>query len=1398
MNHAKQIYDELTEEDQTAYQMAILDYQKPKAPSRTHNAPQSVEVAALLSYDPIDPSKDYKRAVIVYPKGRALVTIDYSHASYLPLSYPLFHMHGEQGWNPFIFTTNENSKKKNHITLMQYASFVMQIRDTKEECLKRDIILCGGKLTQQYILDLFICMESERLGYLRRNQLKLKTTLYKGLVNAVAANEQRDEGRFCVLPSTYIGSPRWFHEEYQDAMARVRTFGKPDLFITFTCNPKWPEIVNALRMSQCNNSASHRPDIVSRVFDIKLKALLDDICKKEIFGEVLSILAIVEWQKRNLPHAHVLLVLHPDAKPQEPKDYDKLSCAEIPSKESNRELHELVITHMVHGPCGVLNTNCVCMKDGKCQKRFPKPFNNETTQHPDSYPILCRRPPSKGGVEVNSHKAGKDFCIDNSWIVPYNPYLLLRYQAHINVEICNTVGAVKYLHKYIYKGVSKAIVETSAVVTPPPPPPHEEIIGVNNYNNNNNNDGATTTNTRSSTQHQQQQPGRVIDEIRNFVECRYLGPAEAANRLLSHTLHEAYPPVVRLNIHLPDEHWLRYEEGEEEQALLQQQQQEINQEPCSMLLAYFKAVRHENSNPFSVEQRKYKGAILPQAKELSYQEFPLYFVHESSKGIHKWKRRISRQKQQQKCIKGDVVSRLRYAHPTQGELFYLRMLLIHVKGATSFDSLKTQNGIVHNTFKDVCITLGLVGEDKEWEMCLRDAVDVEVSAFKLRQLFCIILVNNQPQSPCKLWELFQGSLCDDFRYRRTNEYASESTDEDKSEALHSISDLLFRLTNGEKQLKDFGLPEPLFAKQDNMLANKLFIFFDAAIHNPAEHKLSADNNVTLMNETQRDVYEYILKQVENKLKGLPITQVFLDAPGGTGKTFVLNTVISRLIANNISFVSSAFSGIAAILLTAGRTTHSYFKLPVSKSSEVVCNVTNRSSLGKFLKLATVIIIDEAPMLQKEQLEAIHILCHQLEGTVSNAQYRNSHPFANKLIILSGDFRQTLPVCPKESRAGICSTILKRSYLWRFFHTLHLNKNERVLRLCKNASLHEQEACLQFAEFVLRIGDGNNNKRNLYNNNNNNNNSCSSVQEDADRIVIPSEYVFNNYIRKQKRCSSLQDFVMWCYPEILMSSEITSSSSSTAAVVYPPMHERAILCPLNKDVDRINAIAIALFNNKNTAYAEHNNTTFTLQSADSIILNEDDAFNQNEFFLHAYPTEFLNSLAFSGVPPHEIILKPGVTIMLLRNLDVKNGLCNGTKLIFVTMKSNYLMIVSKLKTNNGDNTYHNNDDDERLAIPRIDFNVTETQLPFQMKRRQFPIKLAFAMTINKSQGQSLKRVGIYLPRPLFSHGQLYVAIGRSGLPKETYFYIEDHGNEQGFNEQTNEYYTKNIVWREVLN
>ena len=106
---------------------------------------------------------------------------------------------------------------------------------------------------------------------------------------------------------------------------------------------------------------------------------------------------------------------------------------------------------MIHGPCGAINPKSPCMENGKCTKNFPKPFLKETiVSTENSYATYRRRSPEDGGRTVRHPKSGK--MIDNSWVVPYNPYLSIRYEAHINVECCSSPKATKYLFKYVTKG----------------------------------------------------------------------------------------------------------------------------------------------------------------------------------------------------------------------------------------------------------------------------------------------------------------------------------------------------------------------------------------------------------------------------------------------------------------------------------------------------------------------------------------------------------------------------------------------------------------------------------------------------------------------------------------------------------------------------------------------------------------------------------------------------------------------------------------------------------------------------------------------------------------------------------------------------------------------------------
>ena len=164
-----------------------------------------------------------------------------------------------------------------------------------------------------------------------------------------------------------------------------------------------------------------------------------------------------------------------------------------------------------------------------------------------------------------------------------------------------------------------------------------------------------------------------------------------------------------------------------------------------------------------------------------------------------------------------------------------------------------------------------------------------------------------------------------------------------------------------------------------------------------------------------------------------------------------------------------------------------------------------------------------------------------------------------------------------------------------------------------------------------------------------------------------------------------------------------------------------------------------------------------------------------------PQEFLATLSPSGLPPHLLLLKKGMPLILLRNLNPSERLSNGTKLCLRDIHKFTLQVEIITGQHSG----------RIVSIPRILLRPKDGEHGFQWSRLQFPVNVAFAMTINKSQGQTLGRVGVYLPEPVFAHGQLYTALSRTNHPDSIRVMIEPSSPGESF------MVTRNIVYREVL-
>ncbi|GAA0169078.1 hypothetical protein LIER_23635 [Lithospermum erythrorhizon] len=161
-----------------------------------------------------------------------------------------------------------------------------------------------------------------QLEFLRSNQKKLRQEQYQGVVDSViyGITVGGKVGRRTYLPATFIGGPRDLRNRYLDSIALVQEFGRPDIFLTITCNPNWQEIKERLQQGE---EAQNRPDLCARVFKAKLCILNDKILNGEIFGKVSSVIHVVEFQKRGLLHAHFLIILRPKNKYMTPEAYDR-------------------------------------------------------------------------------------------------------------------------------------------------------------------------------------------------------------------------------------------------------------------------------------------------------------------------------------------------------------------------------------------------------------------------------------------------------------------------------------------------------------------------------------------------------------------------------------------------------------------------------------------------------------------------------------------------------------------------------------------------------------------------------------------------------------------------------------------------------------------------------------------------------------------------------------------------------------------------------------------------------------------------------------------------------------------------------------------------------------------
>ena len=432
---------------------------------------------------------------------------------------------------------------------------------------------------------------------------------------------------------------------------------------------KCPEVMNHL---QPGETPYDRPDLLCRIFELKRKELLRDIKKNYIFGECIAHVCVIEFQKRGAPHMH-LLVWIKDFEGT-PSNIDSVISAEIPVRgepsSKQRELHDLVMHHMIHGPCGDgYRTNLSCVansRNGVCGRHFPKNELVVTSVGDGCFPDYRRRSPRDGGNTGKKYFRGLEVNITNKWVVSYNAYLLMKYKCHINIEYCHTVASIKYLFLYHFKG--------------------EDMVTVEGLDK--------------------------ADEITYYATRRYLSACQGYWRIAEFDIVKMEPPVAQLPIHLPGQQVVVYNPNQNQNASAAV----LERNKRTMLTSYFEVMQRS-----------------PNDRYLKYEDIQDKYSWNSESRL--W---VERQRDT------GVLGRMISVSPSLGDLYYLRLILKHKAGATSFDNLRTIDGTTHSDFRGACIALGLCEDDSQWIEAMEEAVLISVP-FVIREAHMWTNAHNDEQ-----------------------------------------------------------------------------------------------------------------------------------------------------------------------------------------------------------------------------------------------------------------------------------------------------------------------------------------------------------------------------------------------------------------------------------------------------------------------------------------------------------------------------------------------------------------------------------------------------------------------------------------------------------------------------
>ena len=511
---------------------------------------------------------------------------------------------------------------------------------------------------------------------------------------------------------------------------------------------------------------------------------------------------------------HAHIAVKLSVEPISPEEIDYVVQAELPQTEGR--LRTLVQSHMTH------QHSTRCQSSAGCQYKYPQHLNPTTYIDDRGYAKYRRRTEQ----DIN--------------IVPYNPHLLLLLESHTNVEMANSVNLIMYLYKYMYKGSDTA---------------HINVTLVDEDSN---------------------EPVPV-DEIKDYIKCRYLSAPEAAWRILQYRMTEKDPSVKCLKVHLPENH-----------------AHFGNNDGLSPLQRYFLRPPYEPFLSMTYTQYYEKctfSTIIGIAENLHLEvELPGYQRREV-----KFRQR------------GVVVSRLQMLYPSAGEIFYLRLLLAH-KPASSFEDIRTVDAHLFPTFQEAAIALGIFVDLHEGQLCMTEAQVNMYSPFQLRMFFCELILDGSPAIP--LWNSFQHHMHEDLNETLHNEELA------RNRALEIICRYI---EERGRHMSEVGLPEPILHTHEAQLELQRWN------QNPQNQFQESVDMFNSMNDRQMEIYHLVLQ----KIHANESLVLFIDGKAGRGKTFLIQAIIKAVRSDNYIAIPVGTTALAALMSKNVQKGGSYFTNPKS-------------------------------------------------------------------------------------------------------------------------------------------------------------------------------------------------------------------------------------------------------------------------------------------------------------------------------------------------------------------------------------------------------------------------------------------------------------------------------------